>query len=80
MKLKIGNYEVTISAKNEYSERGSRFDTMALLNSISIWALESAIRYEQLNCFASAERARKAGEDIYEELVKHGFYKKNKTK
>ena len=75
MKLKIGNYEDFIFAKNEYSERGSRFDTMALLNLISIWAQESATRYEHLNCPAIAKEARKIGKDIYEELEKRGFYK-----
>lgn len=75
MKLKIGDYEVTISARSQYCKKGSEFDTMALLNLISIWTQEAAIRYGHLNCPAIAKEAKKIGDDIHKELEKRGYYK-----
>ena len=74
MKLRIGDYEVNISAKCDSSARANKADTMALLNSLSIYCSECAEHYSENGVFGLSRRAKKYGDDIYEALNNAGLY------
>ena len=74
MKIKIGEYEVNISAKNVYSERANKKDTMALLNFLSICCSEAADHYLETGCHGLSRSANEYGDDIFEALKNAGCY------
>jgi len=74
MKIKIGYYYVSISAKCEDSERANKSDTMALLNFLSICCSETANKYSENGWTVTSRRAKQYGNDIYEALNNAGYY------
>lgn len=77
MKLIIGEYEVEIKAKDT-SLKTSRYnldDTMALLNTLSIYAAEARNHYTASSYDALAKTAGKYSVDIYTALKEKGCYK-----
>ena len=74
MKIKIGYYEVSISAKCEGSARANKSDTMELLNFLSICCSETANSYSEKGFSITSMRARKYGNDIFKALNNAGYY------
>lgn len=74
MKIKIGYYEVSISAKCEGSARANKSDTMALLNFLSICCSETANKYSENGWTVTSMRARQYGKDIFEALNNACYY------
>ena len=77
MKLTIGDYEVSISARyTPASRKANKEDTQAVLNSIALWAGEASYRMEQNHCFAIAKWAIESRNDIVRVLEAQGYYDK----
>lgn len=74
MKLRIGDYEVNISAKSEGCKRANKNDTMSILNFLSVCCIEAAHHYLENGWHVSSNRAKKYGDDIYEALNNAGLY------
>lgn len=74
MKLRIGDYEVNISAKRDTSKRANKSDTMALLNFLSICCSEAANKYSENGWTVTSMRAKQYSNDIYEALKNVGYY------
>lgn len=74
MKLKIGGYEVNISAKCEGYTRANKADTMTLLNFLSICCSEAANKYSENGWAVTSMRAKQYSNDIYEALKNVGYY------
>lgn len=75
MKVVIDGYEVEIKAKSEYSERYNKADTMAVLNTLAIYAGEAACRYSEIGFMALKKRAMKTQDSIVDVLEKAEYYK-----
>lgn len=75
MKLNINGYEVEIRAKDRYSSRANKADTMHFLNTLSIWASEAARTYRTEGCKSLEKNANNAADDIYNALSAAGLYK-----
>ena len=70
MKVKIGIFEVDVTAKTRNSER----DTERFLNTISL-ALHEASEYERERDKERSADFYKMSDDIFEYLRKEGYYK-----
>ena len=77
MKLRVGNYEIEIKAKDINTGRGRNniSDTINILNELSIACDMAAKSYQAAGYVHMAESMRKNGSDIYEALVKVGAYR-----
>lgn len=74
MKLRIGDYEVEVKAKNAYSKRFNKKDTMAVLNLLAIYAAEASNRYEVINMNALQRMAKEVHNNIFQKLDSMGYY------
>ena len=75
MRFTFDGYEIEIKAKNEYSQKFNKADTVSILNSLSIYAGEAATRYEQIGMAALGQRAREFADTTYNLLDAAGAYK-----
>ena len=80
MTININGYEIEIKAKytnfgSLHNTRMNKHDTMSIINQISIWANEAALRYERIGCPAIAKTAKDASVEMYAALVKSGYFK-----
>lgn len=56
---------------------GERITASAgFLNTLSLWAIEAADRYNERGSFALGREAKETSREIYEQLEKMGLYKK----
>ena len=75
MKIKINEYEIEIKAKHMYSDKACTDDVMSFLNTICMYAGESATWYDKIGMDALAKRARNFHNDIYDALDSKGYFK-----
>lgn len=76
VKLKIGEWEVTITAKNRNC---SALKTTDFLNNLSIAYFECAERQRMLGASALVSEYKRSSEDIYNFLDSKGVYDKKKV-
>lgn len=69
MKLKIGDYEVTVTAKGSYTR-----DTKTFLNTLSSALADCADARLKNGLPATAYEVRKMSNDIYDFLDSKGYY------
>ena len=65
MKIKIGHYDVSISAKADWQDKASKQSTLAFLNYLSSVFVESAEYNKGLGFEGICETQRKEGRDLY---------------
>ena len=73
MKIKIGSYDVEITATNRYTKEDCA--EMYLLNKISVWASEAALYNKHVfgdNAVSAAYE--RASHEIFTQLLEKGFY------
>jgi hypothetical protein len=76
MKFYIDDYEVDIKVKSTLKEsRNNKHDAMALMNLISIFAMNAEENYKSYGSYALAQQAHEISEEIYEQLEAMGCYK-----
>lgn len=68
MKVVIDGYEVEIKAKGGVSERYNEADTMAVLNTLAIYAGEAAVRYSDLGLKALKRHAWESRDRIVDAI------------
>lgn len=73
MKLKIGYYEVEVSARKSWTSNESE-DTKAFLNELSLFLSKAARQNEAEGYNANAKAAREMSDDIYMALKAVGYY------
>ena len=74
MKFTFDGMEIEIKAKNQYSNRANKADTLSFLNTLSIYAAETANRYRNIGMNALAERADELNEILYDLCDENGVY------
>lgn len=75
MKLNIGGFEVEIMAKDKYSKRLNRKDTLVFLNKISLLVSVAEVHYTKEGYKGLADEAAKISDDIYNFCGDNGLYK-----
>lgn len=76
MKFYIDDYEVDIKVKSTFKEgRNNKHDAMALMNLISLFAINAEANYRNNGSYALAEQAHEVSHEIYEQLEAMGCYK-----
>lgn len=73
MKLKIGNYDVEIKAKNRIVSESEDEDTMYLLNDIAMWACEGAKYNRDKGYMQISKDYKERWGEIVDFLIGEGF-------
>lgn len=73
MKLKIGNYDVEIKAKNRIVSESEDEDTMYLLNDIAMWACEGAKYNRDRGYTHTSKDYKERWREIVDFLIGEGF-------
>ena len=76
MKVNIGGYEVSITAKHSWMKKANKQSTLEFLNFLSIIFDEAAASYANAGCDASKRTSNKIADDLYEFNREHGLYGK----
>ena len=76
MKVNIGGYEVSISAKHSWMEKSNKQSTLEFLNYLSIIFDEASASYANAGYDGSKRTCQKIADDLYNFNKEHGLYGK----
>ena len=76
MKVNIGGYEVSISARHSWMEKANKQSTLEFLNYLSIIFDEAAASYANGGYDGNQKTCHKIADDLYDFNREHGLYGK----
>ena len=76
MKVNICGYDVNISAKHEWQNKGTKVTTLEFLNHLSIILDEASENYKNSGYDKVAETTEKYADSLYEFCKDNGLYSK----
>ncbi len=76
VKVNIGGYEVSISAKHSWMEKANKQSTLEFLNYLSIIFDEAAVSYASGGYDSAKRSCNKIADNLYEFNREHGLYGK----
>ena len=77
MKVNIGGYEVSLSAKHSWMDKATKQSTLEFLNYLSIIFDEASSSYANSGYDGSQKTCHKIADDLYNFNNEHGLYRKN---
>lgn len=75
MKIMIGEYEISITARYHRNEKANKADTMHFLNELAIAFFEASEFNNKMTCYATGRDFKAKSDEIHEILEKNGCYK-----
>lgn len=75
MKIKLGKFELDLTAKYSFNKRANKDDLTSVLNELSLVYSEAARYNEAIHADAIAEDYRKKADQLYKLCEEMGAYK-----